>query len=157
MEVVFSDWEATNVGPALWDIAYMSTLSQEAEERRARKPRMLELYLEALGKGGVVVEMEAAVEQLGLLQLVLYFISASVAKNALWSGHGNTTKDGRVWGLRVAQAVIDLTATEAARSALGKALDLPASQMEGLCVLCREGLAEALLVEQELAAAQEQP
>lgn len=149
LEVVFSDWEATNVGPALWDIAYMSTLSQEAEERRVRKPRMLELYLEALAEGGVVVGMDAAIEQLGLLQLVLFFVSSSVAKNALWSGHGNTTKDGRAWGWRVAQAVIDITETEEARSTLALALDLPVGHFEGLCTVCREGLKEALHLEQE--------
>ena len=53
MPVVFSDWEATNVGPALWDIAYLTTLSQAAPERRQRQPALLAAYLAALaGAGG---------------------------------------------------------------------------------------------------------
>ena len=52
LEVVFSDWEATNVGPALWDLAYLTTLSQAPPQRRQRQPALLAAYLAALAKAG---------------------------------------------------------------------------------------------------------
>jgi hypothetical protein len=142
-EVVFSDWEATNVGPALWDIAYLSTLSQGAVERRERQAALLAAYLGALGDAGASMQAEEGLEQLELLQLVLFYVSASVAKNQLWSGHGNTTKDGAAWSVRVAQAVVDLTEGGAARARLARALELPTSHFQQLGAFSREGLAAA--------------
>ena len=52
-EVIFSDWEAVNVGPALWDLAYLLTLSQATEHRRARTPALLAAYAAALRANGV--------------------------------------------------------------------------------------------------------
>lgn len=148
--VVFSDWEATNVGPALWDLAYLCTLSQGAKERRERQSALLSAYLAALGSGmpGQVTPVSPAegLEQLELLQLVLFYVSASVTKNRLWSGHGNTTKDGMAWAMRVAQAVIDLTGSATACAKLAAALQLPAHFFRNLCTLCQEGLDAAKAV-----------
>ena len=89
------------------------------------------------------MQAEEGLEQLELLQLVLFYVSASVAKNQLWSGHGNTTKDGAAWSVRVAQAVVDLTDGDVARARLARALELPTSHFEQLGAFSREGLAAA--------------
>ena len=52
-ELVVCDWEAVNAGPALWDFAYLTTLSQAAEHRRARGAGQLEAYLHELRRRGV--------------------------------------------------------------------------------------------------------
>lgn len=142
--VVFSDWEATNVGPALWDLAYLSTLSQGSDERKERQSALLSAYLATLGAAmpdyDVPLSYPEALEQLELLQLVLFYVSSSVAKNQLWAGHGNTTKDGIVWSVRVAQAVIDLTGSADACAKLATTLQLPAQFFEDLCAMCQDGL-----------------
>lgn len=69
-----------------------------------RTKALLSAYLAALRKGGVSATEcsdEDAHEQLGLLQLVLFFVSYVVAKHELWAGQGNTTRDGSAWSLRV--------------------------------------------------------
>ena len=55
MPVVFSDWEAVNAGPALWDLAYLSVLSQRSEQRRQRQPSLLGAYLAALRRRKIVI------------------------------------------------------------------------------------------------------
>ena len=56
MPVVFSDWEAVNAGPALWDLAYLTVLSQRSEQRRQRQPSLLGAYLAALRRHGAPPE-----------------------------------------------------------------------------------------------------
>ena len=77
---------------------------QAPEDRRERTASLLTAYLAALRRGSVS-EVECsdddAREQLGLLQLVLYFVSFVVAKHQLWSGQGNTVRDGSAWSHRV--------------------------------------------------------
>jgi hypothetical protein len=82
-------------------------------------------------------------EQLELLQLVLFYVSSSVAKNQLWSGHGNTTKDGMAWSVRVAQAVIDITGNTDACAKLAATLQLPTHFFQDLCAICQDGLEAA--------------
>lgn len=79
-------------------------IRQAPEDRRERTASLLTAYLAALRKGSVSkVEFSAddARAQLGLLQLVLYFVSFVVAKHQLWSGQGNTVRDGSAWSHRV--------------------------------------------------------
>ena len=88
----------------------------------------------------VPLSYSEGLEQLELLQLVLFYVSSSVAKNQLWAGHGNTTKDGMVWSVRVAQAVIDLTGSADACAKLATTLRLPTEFFENLCAICQDGL-----------------
>lgn len=81
-------------------------VTQAPAERRERTASLLKAYLAALRRAGVrEVEYsdDDASEQLGLLQLVLFFVSYIVAKHKLWSGQGNTKKDGSAWSHRVAR------------------------------------------------------
>ena len=133
MPVVFSDWEAVNAGPALWDLAYLTVLSQRAEQRRQRQPSLLRAYLAALRRHGAPpehCERASAERQLRLLMVVLFFVSSVVVKHRLWAGQGNTTADGRAWAIRIAWAVRDATATVDDCAALGKALGVPAAHFE---------------------------
>lgn len=77
---------------------------QAPDDRRNRTDSLLTAYLTALRKAQVSdVECsdDDAREQLGLLQLVLFFVSFVVAKHKLWSGQGNTVRDGSAWSHRV--------------------------------------------------------
>ena len=145
MPTVFSDWEAVNAGPALWDLAYLTVLSQRAEQRRQRQPSLLRAYLAALRRHGAPAEhceRASAERQLRLLMVVLFFVSSVVVKHRLWAGQGNTTADGRAWAIRIAWAVRDATATVDDCAALGKALGVPAAHFERLRARAEAAIAE---------------
>ena len=79
-------------------------IGQVPDDRRKRTDSLLTAYLTALRRGkvsDVECSNDDAREQLGLLQLVLYYVSFVVAKHELWSGQGNTVRDGSAWSHRV--------------------------------------------------------
>ncbi|KAH9249471.1 hypothetical protein BASA81_012833 [Batrachochytrium salamandrivorans] len=111
--VLVSDWEATNVGPSLWDFTYLTTLGWSAKARRAHQSQQLAQYLANLAphqqqaaKGGE--------EDLVLLVLLLGFVSRTIRVNKFWSNQGNTTKDQGCWLIRVCLALGDVNAKQAA-------------------------------------------
>lgn len=116
--IVFNDWEAVTVAPSLWDFVYCTTLGQEPGARRERAEKLLDAYLAALAEGGAELSLEDARLDVTLLTLVLYFVSAVVAKGKFWSKQGNTTEDGQAWQRRVAEAVREVSFEGAVRDAL---------------------------------------
>ena len=132
--VIFTDWEAVNAAPFLWDLTYLTTLSLTPTVRAAHQDALLLCYLEALRaqlqlEGRAVVGGDAALElgacrvKVMLLTLVLEYISHLISTAGAWDGHGNTARDTEAWQVRITAAVTAVDALQAA-AALGVSAEL---------------------------------
>ena len=122
--VLFSDFEAINVAPFLWDYVYFTVLCQSPADRRQRHEALLSAYLAALdaraaqvgklrGDTATVVEREGDPEILfKILTLVLFFYAYTVERSGAWVDNGNTDDDHRHWKERVDAVVQELDVTE---------------------------------------------
>lgn len=130
--VIFTDFEATNVGPALWDFTYCCILGQNPESRRATEAKLLKSYTSSLlragsnirdvrgatGDGGdnvlrwsdgsPVSEQECET-QYRLLSIVLFVLGTAIVRGGQWDKQGNTREDGEAWFVRISTAVLDLS------------------------------------------------
>eukprot|EP00937_MAST-01D_sp_MAST-1D-sp2_P005710 g5710.t1 len=129
--VTFTDWEAVNVAPALWDFTYLTTISLSPAQCEESQDDLLRGYLAALhrhadaagrggGGGARLPTLREARQQVVLLTLVLHFVAKLVVEQKVWDGHGNTAADSEAWQSRIAAAVARVDA-RAAAGALGVA------------------------------------
>ena len=122
--VLFSDFEAINVAPFLWDFVYFTVLCQSPADRRQRHETLLSAYLSALdthaahasklrGDAAAVVKREGDPEILfDILALVLFFYAYTVERSGAWVDNGNTDEDHRHWKQRVDAVVQELDITK---------------------------------------------
>ena len=122
-KVLFSDFEAINIAPFLWDFVYFTILCQSPTDRQNRHSKLLASYLEALDKQiffveklrkpSVSVDREANCELLyKILTLVLFFYAYTVERSGAWVDNGNTDEDHRHWKVRVDAAIQELNVEE---------------------------------------------
>lgn len=115
-ECVFTDFEATNVGPALWDFTYCVVLGQAPDERLKNEDALLSRYVNELTTAcgplewvdGTVVNVAACNVQYRLLSVVLMILGTAIVRGGQWDGQGNTREDGEAWFLRISRAVLDI-------------------------------------------------
>jgi hypothetical protein len=118
-EVVFTDWEAINAAPLLWDFTYCTIIGLRSADRQAHLQRLLDEFIAALraeGVGPALLDPDRCKLEVDLLTLVLYFISALVVSKGYWDNQGNTVEDFRAWSGRVLAALRGVDADRAARS-----------------------------------------
>ena len=134
--ILFTDFEAVNVAPYLWDVVYFTVLCQTPEKRRERHDTLINEYLVslrtsvALSKahrklhGGVPLKdnmmpphkISAEVNQLyDMLSLVLFFYSYTVERSGMWAGNGNSMEDLKFWTERLDARIQELDMTEMAK------------------------------------------
>ena len=134
-QILFTDFEAVNVAPYLWDVVYFTVLCQTPEARRERHALLLQEYLDSLHRtiestmqhravfGGLVVNdaqqmpptTTTSVELNRLydvLSLVLFFYSYTVERSGMWAGNGNSMADLKNWTRRVDERIQELDLTE---------------------------------------------
>lgn len=108
-DVIFCDFEAVNVAPPMWDVAYALALGLPEELHTTEEiQRLIELYrrraldtLEAEGRTDVVLDsVEELYEQVQILHVHFFFYSYAVYSQGFWDDHGNSEDDMRVWGER---------------------------------------------------------
>jgi hypothetical protein len=128
--VVFTDWEAVNAAPLLWDFTYCTVIGLRAVDRAAHLTRLLDEFLASLRSAGVSPELcdpERARTEVDLLTLALYYVASLVVSKGYWDKQGNTFDDFTAWSSRVLAAV---RAVDARRAA--KAIDVPVEIIERL-------------------------
>jgi hypothetical protein len=116
-EVVFTDWEAVNVGPLLSDFNYCIVLGLRVAERRAHQDRLLQEFLLSLQAEAVPPEFcdwEQCQVEVALLRLAMYFIDSATRRKGLWDQQGNTAQDAKAWSIRIDTAVLDVDREKAA-------------------------------------------
>jgi len=126
-QILFTDFEAVNVAPYLWDVVYFTVLCQTPEQRRARHGMLLEEYLKELSRtilntmierkksNGILVEdldsgtnTEEVNVLYDVLSLVLFYYSYTIERSGMWAGNGNTMADLKHWTHRVDQRIQEL-------------------------------------------------
>ncbi|MEO1684247.1 MAG: aminoglycoside phosphotransferase family protein [Cyanobacteria bacterium J06631_12] len=110
-EVIFTDWEAVNVGPLLSDFNYCVTLGLTVGDRRAYQDRLLKEFLSTLQNHGVPAEQcdwEKCRDEVELLKIALYYGDVAVRRKGLWDKQGNTKQDDEAWSLRIDTALSDV-------------------------------------------------
>jgi cytochrome P450 len=118
-EVTFTDWEAVNAAPLLWDFTYCTVIGMRSADRRAHLPRLLEEFTAVLRAEGVSAELcdlERCRLEVELLSLVLYYIAALVVSKGYWDNQGNTLEDFHAWSGRILHALRSVDADRAARA-----------------------------------------
>lgn len=112
-DVIFSDFEAVNIAPGLWDFVYATVLGLTPEARREYGDHLLQAYHSALDRELQsrhkisAPSLEALKDQAQLLTFVLFLVSHTVTTAGYWKNQGNTTMDLRSWGERVLASLTD--------------------------------------------------
>lgn len=117
-EVVFTDWEAINVGPLLSDFNYCVTLGLSVASRRTHQECLLEEFLLTLQDFGISVEhgdWKKCRDEVDLLRIVLYCGDVAIRRKGFWSLQGNTKQDDLAWVARVDAALIDIDVKSVAK------------------------------------------
>jgi hypothetical protein len=125
-EVVFTDWEAVNAAPLLWDFTYCTIVGLRIADRQAHLPRLFDEFVAALEREGVeaaLLSPERCRLEVDLLTMVLYYVAALVVSKGFWDNQGNTIDDYRAWTARIVAALRGVDAQRAA-VALGVATEV---------------------------------
>ncbi|GBG30318.1 Hypothetical Protein FCC1311_065372 [Hondaea fermentalgiana] len=121
-DVIFSDFEAVNIAPAVWDVTYAIILGLSPEMRRANQDRLLHDYVEALSdeiakrsESISVPTFQELQNQMLLLTVILFYVSFTVTTAGFWQKQGNTRSDLNSWGTRVLASLLDVDTERAGR------------------------------------------
>jgi hypothetical protein len=107
-EVVFTDWEALNAAPLLWDFTYCTVIGIRTVDREAHLSRLLDDFVAVLRVEGVAPEHCDPARcrlEVDLLTLVLYYVAALIVTKGYWNNQGNTLDDFLAWSKRILAAV----------------------------------------------------
>jgi thiamine kinase-like enzyme len=127
-QILFTDFEAVNVAPFLWDMVYFTVLCQTPESRKERHDMLLKEYLKSLKKtylrtvsqrkkyNGTIIEEDQMPPESSnelyvlydVLSLVLFYYSYTIERSGMWAGNGNTMEDLTNWTNRVDQRIQEL-------------------------------------------------
>lgn len=109
--VVFTDWEAINAAPLLWDFTYCTIIGLRVGDRRAHLPRLLDEFVAALREAGApesLCDVARCRVEVDALAMVLYYVAALVVSKGYWDRQGNTLNDYRAWSGRILAALRDV-------------------------------------------------
>jgi hypothetical protein len=118
-DVVFTDWEAVNAAPLLWDFTYCTVIGIRTVDREAHLERLRDEFVAALRAGGVAAEhcdRARCCVEVDLLTMVLYYVASLVISKGYWDKQGNTLDDWHAWSGRILAALraVDADRTSAA-------------------------------------------
>jgi len=128
-KILFTDFEAVNVAPYLWDFVYFTVLCQTPKDRRDRHTSLMNNYLTSLRTttaltkmnrtrhGGLPISNEMMPpktvtkeinELYDILSLVLFFYSYTVERSGMWAGNGNSMEDLKFWTERLDERIQEI-------------------------------------------------